>query len=290
MCEVKDYKMSLEYAADNLFGLSLEEQFILLNDLKETVYNTKDEWFIDAFNHVFSTYMYKLEEFIHSANKYNNLRYDIKTIFKINESKGFVDRFRYDYTSKERKYFDTIEKIKLIDPDKIYLDELSFKDDEEKEDFCLNIIRKYSNSGINYNYIPVADRVICLYKPIILDIFGYDIFNFIMESGKEFTMAVIEAIAGDMPNNTKSDLNNELSQREAMNTSTVTLFINDAIDFSVDEYALTNRYDHKKAKVNTFIMRPTIYEDLDIELCCTRTETLDKINSELVGSRRALNY
>lgn len=291
--DIKEYEMKHDYAIKNFCGLSLEEQIKLLDDLKKFAIKTKDKWLIDNFKETFGYYLYRLKSLVYSPKKYPRLREDIKMLYRINKSRDFYDEWsrcnlksleelndNLEYNIGGKSYYDdSYSRVKFINPDRIYLQDLYLKDDYEKEDFYVSLIIKFNtiNKRLALEYLP--KRVIELYDPIILDIYGEDIFNYIKSIHHSFNMEIIDYLSNWMPYNNDSELESQLYIRDIKNhpINTVFLLFNDVKDFSVDEFLLTGEYDKEKNDIVIIPNTPNEFDNLEEELEYVRSKTMEKI-------------
>lgn len=208
--ELKDYKMTLKYATENFFGLSEHEQISLLNDLKEYTFKSGDQWLIDNFQSVYSDYYMRMIEIVTFLEYYLKQDEEVKMKYRINETRKFWDTFstQIENVSSLKKFDDNLEydiygkcyyptsinNSQFINPNKIYLQDLALDTDEEKEEFCISMIHMHKNK-LNHDCLPVASRIIKLYDPIILDLYGEEIFNFIKSKHHSLNENIINYIA-----------------------------------------------------------------------------------------------
>lgn len=225
--EVKDYEMDYDYAIENFFGLSIEEQIFLLNSMKKVALRTNDKELIRDFGYAFDIYFEKIRNIYLAAKKYYRLKDDIKKMYSINVINAFTRECQRDLkeiykTSSEKNLYDDLEyniycdyyedlywNTKLTNPDKIYLQDLKFNDNADKELFCGNISLTYKNK--NTSGIPMQKRLIELFDPILLDIYGEDIYNFIKSFHHSFAFSIIDQIATNhMPNGKDNFISDEV--------------------------------------------------------------------------------
>ena len=294
--EIKDYKMEKNYAIDNFLGLSLDEQEILLNDLRNFSLSVDDEWLSSGFEYVFFEYYRKIKDIVYSLKRYPKLRDDIKMLFRINKSRDFNFDFllnnpgyfkrlddNLEFSINGNKYLDNYDmnNKSYTNPDRIYLQDISLENDDEKEEFATGMVQKYrdllpKNRGI----LPLPERVIELYDPILLDIYGEDIFNYIKSIHHSFNIEVINYIARFMPYNTDNDYNYLMCDRKNSNRD---LEIVNEMDHSLDEYF---KIGNKAIVLSS--NRTKVFETYEEELDYVRSLTYKKINLK-VNNRSDVN-
>ena len=162
-----------------------------------------------------------------AAKNYYRLKDDIKKMYSINVINAFFKE-SHDYlkeiisTSEEKELDDDLEYNITCDyykferdyamfynPDRIYLQDLKFHNNDDKELFCGNMALTYKNR--NTWGIPMQKRLIEIFDPILLDIYGEDIYNFIKSFHHSFVFSIIDQIATNhMPNGKDNFISDEV--------------------------------------------------------------------------------
>ena len=277
--------MDNEYVVKNFLGLSLGEQIIMFEKMNKYISKTKDKWLTENFKSVFGNYIEQINEVVYSPLKYYGLYVtplgkNILMLFKINKSRDFYEEFEkidsavgelktktlddnLEYNIGSKSYYPNkpnSSNKSYTNPDRISINDIKIKNDEDLEEFCIGMIHTYKS--IDTFYWAASKRIIELYDNVLLDIYGQGIFDYIKSFHHSYELLIIDRIASQIPNETDIDYNKQTLCREQMNES--------------------EHPDVIKKEDGTIVsLEPLEFNNLDEELEYVRKQTLKLVTGEI---------